>query len=522
MPAGIVEREAADPGGSRRSFLKLAGFSMAAAFLPGCTGPDEYEAVPFLRKPEEVTPGRSTWYATLCGGCPAGCGILARNRDGRPIKVEGNPEHPLSRGRTCAVGQAGVLALYDTLRLKAPLLDGKPAKWARIDERVQEALARIRERGGAVRVLTGSLGGPTATAAIRSFLEPFDDGRHVTYDALSCSAMLDAHADLFGRRLLPRLAFERAEVIVSFDADFLSTWISPVEYTLGYRAGRRLDAKGAPFSRHVHFESRLSLTGGNADYRVAVAPDEMVPALAALALALASRAGVEGPSKGVEVPAPPSARVRIEDAAKWLWDGPRGRTLVVCGVNDLEAQHLVVWINHLLGNYRVSPSEAADVKTLDLVRPARQRLGDDRALGTLLSEMEAGKVDALFVDACNPVYDLPGGSRIERALRNVGLVVAFSQWPDETAAVAHCVCPPPHYLESWADAEPVEGWVTCGQPTLGSFGDTRTLAESLAAFAGHPKTAYEIMRETWRAEVFPRQSATRDFDVFWEPAVHDG
>jgi len=206
---------------------------MAAAFLPGCGGPDEYEAVPFLQKPEEVTPGRSTWYATLCGGCSAGCGILARNRDGRPIKIEGNPTHPLSRGRTCAVGQAYVMSLYDTLRLKAPRLGGKPSAWAQVDRRVQEALTRIRKEGGAVRVLTGTLHGPTDTAALRRFLAPFPDARHVTYDALSCAALLDAHGDLFGRRVMPHLEFGRAEVVVSFDADFLSTWISPVEFTLG-------------------------------------------------------------------------------------------------------------------------------------------------------------------------------------------------------------------------------------------------------------------------------------------------
>jgi len=164
----------------RREFMRMAGFAVGATALMGCSRGVEHGVVPFLVRPEEVTPGKAYWYASVCGGCAAGCGLLAKGRDGRPIKLEGNPEHPLSGGGLCAIGQAGVVGLYDARRLHHPLRDGQRATWAEVDREIGDTLASLRSSGGSVRFLTDSVSGPAEREAIAAFLSRFQNGRHVT------------------------------------------------------------------------------------------------------------------------------------------------------------------------------------------------------------------------------------------------------------------------------------------------------------------------------------------------------
>ena len=218
-PAGAVQLD-------RRGFLQAAGFALAGVAATGCQRAPVEKAIPYLVKPVEVTPGRAYHYASTCGACPAGCGLLVKNRDGRPIKLEGDPEHPLSRGGLCAAGQASILGLYDSRRLGAPLIAGREASWEEVDADVTASLDRIEAEGGAVRFLTASIHSPTELASIESFLGRFGDARHIMYEPLSSSAILDAHQRTHGVRILPRYRFDRAKVILGFDADFLGTWIS--------------------------------------------------------------------------------------------------------------------------------------------------------------------------------------------------------------------------------------------------------------------------------------------------------
>ena len=438
---------------TRRSFLKLAGFS----FVTGCSRGLDHKAIPLLIKAEEITPGRATWYASLCGGCAAGCGILAKNREGRPIKVEGNPDHPFGGG-LCAVGQAGVLGLYDSQRLAQPMQDGKSATWAQVDATIAEKLKGAKR----VRFLTPTLHSPTQRHAIAEFLARFPDGRHVMADGLSQSALADAHAAMFSRRAVPRFHFDRAQVIASFDADFLGTWISPVEFTRDYRAGRNPDAPNAVVhSFHVQVESRMSLTGSNADQRMVLAPEEIGPALAALEKELAS-----GSPK--------------TDLGRRLFQAPPGSTLVVCGINRIAEQRITARINGLLKNYG---------STLDMKRPSYQAIGSEADLDTLRIDVAAGRIDALFVAGSNPLYDQPDQWDFEKT----GLVVSLAGSVDETAAAAHAICPDHHYLEAWNDAEPVDGahhGVATGAEAAGqdprAHREPRRLVRAHTGCAHHP------------------------------------
>lgn len=453
-----------EPDHSRRGFLKAAGFAFAGAALSGCSRAPAEKAMPYLLQPENMVAGRAQYYASTCGACTAGCGVLAKVRDGRPIKLEGNPDQPISRGATCAVGQASILGLYDSLRLKQPLSGGKPATWEAVDRAVLERLEQIRRAGGAVRYLSETVTSPTKQAVIDHFLSQFRNARHVMYDALSASAILDAHQLTHGARLLPHYRFDKADVVASFDADFLGTWISPVEFARDY-VSRRQPPK---MSWHVQFEGRMSLTGSKADRRVRTAPDEIHERLARLAERIAASHGGG------------------DDVAERLLHA-RGRSLVVCGTNDIHVQVLVNYVNHRLGNYGA---------TLDIERPSRQLQGSDRELAKLLEEIKAGQVAALFIDGVNPTAELPGPPD----LKNVGLLESFAGSMDETAERAHYVCPDHHYLESWADAEPVAGLVSLTQPAIRPLGSTRAVIETLAAWSGRPAKAYDLLRERWQAD----------------------
>jgi molybdopterin-containing oxidoreductase family iron-sulfur binding subunit len=434
--------------------------------------------------------------------------VLAKVRDGRPIKLEGNPEHPVSQGGLCATGQASILGLYDSERLRHPLKEWKPSTWADVDREIAADLETIRRERGAVRFLTGTIHSPTIRAAIQDFLKPFPDARHVIYDSVSHSALLDAHEKTHGVRVLPRFYFDKAEVIASFDADFLGTWISPVEYTADYRAGRNLEAKRVSY--HVQFEARLSVTGSKADQRFAVAPGDLGPLLTYLVQRIARKAG--SPFASGQADAAAVKEPFLDELAERLWRA-RGRSLVVCGANEVRQQILCNYINHLLGNYGA---------TLDLEKPSMQSQGDDQELGNLLDEMRKGKIKALFVHGVNPAFDLPGGDSLHRALENVPLLASFAQRLDETAVLARYVLPEPHYLESWSDHESVSGVVSISQPVLHRLGETRSLAETISAWGGSPKPSYDLVRDTWRTSVFPRQKKERDFETFWERALHDG
>jgi molybdopterin-containing oxidoreductase family iron-sulfur binding subunit len=509
VPQGPESASEAGSGFSRRDFLRAAGFTFTGVLLGGCQRAPEQEAIPLLDQPEGIVAGQASYYASTCAACSAGCGLLVKSRDGRPIKLEGNPEHPVSKGGLCAAGQASLLGLYDRLRLQHPLKEGRESGWAEIDRDIRARLATIRRQGGAVRVLSGTLTSPTTRALLERFLGGFADARHVVYDPLSCSAVLDAHERTHGVRVLPRYHLDRAEVIAGFDADFLGTWVSPVEFTRAYRAGRPLTGKEPRSSYRVQVESRLSLTGSKADERVCVAPEDLRAVLTHLALGLARQARVRLDAAPAGLPAP-LAEV-CDRLVRRLWQA-RGRSLVLCGSQDVPTQVVCNFSNHLLENYG---------RTLDVERPSLQRQGSDRDLEALLRELEAGKVAALFILDSNPVYDLPSGATAQ-ALRRVPLLVCCGERLDETARLARYVCPHPHYLESWGDAEPVSGILGLRQPTIPRLGDTRPLLESLAAWMGEAKPVYDLLRRHWEAHVFPRQAREKSFQAFWDRTVHDG
>ncbi len=498
------------PGMDRRSFLRLTGFSFAAAGAAACSRAVPSLALPQVTADEHVVPGRDYWIASTSWADGSGSGVLVRCLDGRPLKLEGNPDHPLNQGGLTASCQASLLSLYDDRRFDGPQRAGAPGTWDDVDGALRAELERIRSDGGRVRVLTPTLTGPSTLARIATLLDSVPDGRHVMYDALSCSALLDAQRSAHGVRVLPRYDLARADVLAVFDADPLGTWISPAEYSAGYRASRQPDASPPRMSRHWQFEARLSLTGSRADQRVLVAPWETRPALTRLARAVAERSGtpVPGPAQAA-TDVRPELHDALDSLATELW-AHRGAGLVLCGRNDHHAQVLVCWINELLGNVG---------NTVLLDTPSQQRRGDDRALAALRDELLAGDVD-LLITSGNPAYELPG---LAQALGQAGTLACTSAQPDETSALADLVFPESHELERWDDSEPHAGLFATTQPTLPPLRDGRTLRASFARWAGDARDDRTLLRDAWERDLAPRrQAADEPFGVWFDRVLERG
>ncbi len=492
----------------RRRFLEAAGFSLSLAAFSGCGRAPVQLALPFVEQPENTLPGQVRTYASTCSGCPAACGLLVSTRDGRPLKMEGMPAHPLSQGGLCAVGQALPLGLYDSHRLDHPLQGGKPAKWEDVDRTITQRL-RAAATEGAVRVVTAPVHSPTLVDGIEKFLEPFADGRHVTLDTISCSAILDAHQTTHGVRRLPHYQLDHAQVIVSLGADFLGTWISPVEFTAAWRKQRVPTAEHPDMSYHVHFEGRMSLTGSNADKRFRLAPSQYGNLLNHLAAQLAHLA--EQPTLAGNLDDPPIPADELAALAQRLWKS-RGKNLVLCDSQNVADQALVNYINDLLGNYG---------QTLDLTRPSQQRSSDDRQLLQLIDELKSGQVTALLVAGTDLAHHLPARKQLLEALGKVPLIISLAEREDDFASHAHFVCPDHHPLESWMDAEPIAGLISLVQPTVQPLRGTRSILESLARWSGRTESAYEILQSTWERKIFPR-SGKSQFEAFWQQSLHDG
>ncbi len=503
--------EDAKDGIKRRDFLQLMTGAFAALAAGGCRFQKPAEKiVPALVAPEEGLPGQAAWYATTCGACPAACGALAKVRDGRPIKLEGNPEHPVSRGGLCARGQGSLLDLYDSQRYAGPRVAGAPVDWDTADLEVIRALERARASGKAVRLLSPTWASPSARAELARLRARFPSLRHVVYDEPSLQASISAHRLTHGRAALPSYHLEKAKAIVSFDADFLGTWGSPVQFTKDWAARRKPDVEPGLMSWHAQFEARMSPTGANADLRVPVKPSERYGTIVELGRLVAQKTGWSGavPPSG---PTSVSRSVLLQTAAALVAE--RRRAVVLCGAADVASHAAANWLNHMLGAYE---------SIADLERPAAFASGEEGGFDALLAELDRGEVAVLIVRGCNPAQDHPRAADFRKAAGKAGLVVSLAGRPDETAKLARIVCPEHHYLESWSDHDAHGGVISLSQPALSPLRGTRGALETFARWDGRRATDYESIRSYFRSSVLPRQKKTRSFETFWEDAVRLG
>jgi len=472
---------------NRRDFFKIVSVSGAAAAAGGCQQASE-TILPLVVPNEQLVPGVASWFATVCRECPAGCGVIARNREGRVVKLEGNPDHPVNAGALCMRGQAALQGLYHPDRIAGPLVrEGsagfKSATWDAASKTVSDKIAALRSggKGRAIAVVTqlenGSLGGMLDRWAQALGARP-----RVTLEPFAYEAIRAANRQTFNRDAIPYYAFEDAEVVLSFGADFIETWLSNVNYARGF--ARMHSFRDGRAGTYIHVEPRQSLTASNADEWVRNAPGtEGLLALAILkamvdegaadkrfAEAVASvdlKRAADESGVGVET---------IKHIAKVFSHAKPGLAVgsgvSVSGTNATQTQVAINLLNAAAGNVG---------KTV--------RFGPDSAYGkvtpysevaSLAGAMGSGEIEVVILGpGVNPAFTLPSGLKLADAVRKVPLVVSFANVPDQTSELAHVVLPSTHWLESWGDYAPREGVVGFLQPTMSPIRDARPMGDSL-------------------------------------------
>lgn len=468
----------------RRDFLKYLGFSTAAAALAASCEVPVKHSIPFANRPEDIVPGVANYYATTYVHEGDAVSIVAKVRDGRPIKLEGNELSSLTGGGTSARVQASVLDLYDGARLRFPTIAGKEATFEAIDKELATAIT------GNVVLLSSTVNSPSSAEVINQFLAKYPNSKHVTYDAISYSGILSANKACYGKQIIPSYKFDAAKAIVSIGADFLGTWISPVEYAKAYAKGKKLNPKNPEMSRHIAFETVASLTGSNADQRFLHRPSETGAVVLGLLNAINGAAVNVGDKKLAE---------GIEKAAKAL-KAANGDALVVCGSNDTNVQIVVNAINEAIG---------ANGKTIDYNTANNSRAGIDGDFATLLDT----KVDTLIVLNSNPVYTWSDSKKVENWIKGIATTISFNPRQDETSVLCKYQVPSHHYLESWGDAEIVTGHYSFVQPTINPLFKTRQWQDSLLKWSGSTADYNATLKTFW---------ATKLGGASWDKALQDG
>jgi molybdopterin-containing oxidoreductase family iron-sulfur binding subunit len=490
-------------GDTRRDFLKAMGFTISAATLAACEAPIR-KAIPYVVKPVDVDPSIPNYYASTFIDGGDYCSVVVKTREGRPIKIKGNNLSPITQGRVNAQVEASVLSLYDSQRIQGPVINREPATWSDLDEAVT---SQLRD-ASSVALVSYTILSPSTQATIDRLLAAYPNMRHVVYDPISSEGILEANRQSFGQAVIPAYDFSKADTIVSFGADFLGTWIAPIVYARQYGDTRKLGSDKKKMSRHYQFESNLSLTGANADYRAQIRASQEGLLVGHLYNLLAARAGSPTAkiNKTAEVPL-------LAKAANDLW-ASRGKSLVVSGSNDPAVQSMVNAINGLLRNYGT---------TIDLQNPAYYRQGSIRAMDQLAQQAGQGSLDGVIFYNCNPVYDYYNGAALAEGLNKVKLKISTSDRLDETTVLADYIAPDNHYLESWNDAQPQGGHLSLAQPTITPIFDTRQAQSTFLTWSGSRQTDYyQFLRDRWRSTAFAAQDAEGSFENFWNTALYKG
>ncbi|MCM4155348.1 TAT-variant-translocated molybdopterin oxidoreductase [Gramella sp. AN32] len=470
---------------SRRDFLKYVGFSTAAATLAACEGP-VVKSIPYVVQPERIVPGIANYYASTIADGFDFASVLVKTREGRPIKIENNDMSTFKGGVNARV-HASVLSLYDTKRVKRPMIEGRNVSWEEFD---REVAGKLDSAEGEIVLLTQTFASPSTTKLIQEFSSKYGNARHIVYDSISEDAALNAFQSKYGRRALPNYDFSKAEMIVGVGADFLGDWQGG-GFDAGYAKTRI--PKNGKMSRHIQFEANMTLSGANADKRFPATPSQQLAILKALA----------GYSSGGSSTSELDSKIddAVVKAARQLRQaGSKG--VLVCGLPDEEAQKMALEVNERIGSQVIDTTNARMI-----------RQGDSSAVAQLIEDMNNGSVGALLIAGLNPVHTVPNSKEFVEGMRKVGTVIDFAVRTDETSKLCKYVAAAPHFLESWGDVQFSENTFSIMQPTIKPLFDTRQIQDSLLKWADNNTSYYEYIKETWGAGFGGKD---------WNHAVQDG
>lgn len=502
---------------NRRDFLKFLGFSVAAATVAACEAPVT-KAIPYVVKPEDVTPGMPTWYATTYYDGSSYGSILVKTREGRPIFIKGNRDQGINKGVVNAQIIASVLGLYESARLTDASINGAAKGLATVDSEIISALKTANK----VTLFSNTIISPSLQGAVAEFAAGLGEGKfeHIQYDAVSYAGMRAANKESFGLTIggvaendgiIPDYDFSQAKTIVSIGADFLNSWLLPTQFSRQFGETRNPD--GEWMSTFFMFESAMSITGSNADYRGLIKPSEQASVLAYILKAF-------GVATDVSTALPDAAK-KVADRAIAELKKSKANSLVVAGSNNKAVQILTNKLNEVLGAY---------TKTINVNNPINLYRSEDAKVQKFVGDVIAGKASdvVIFLDT-NPVYSLPNGEEFGKAISKIKTSVAISQFADETASKAKYIVPALHALEAWNDYNPTAAHYATAQPTIRPLGaNTSSPIESFLVWAGKAnrggkdsKVAYDYIKSNWQTHGFTSQTKYTTPEDYWNIVVHN-
>jgi len=529
---------------SRRNFVKVMGASLALAGLSGCVIQPPEQIVPYVQQPKGMLPGKPNFFATAMSLGGVGVGLLAKAYEGRPVKVEGNPDHPGSKGATDLLAQASILSMYDPDRSQEVTFRGVPKSWKVFMDELRAAIEENRKDGGAgVRFLTETVTSPTLIDQFAKIKTELPNSKWIQYEPINADNAMAGAKMAFGAPAQAIYKFERAERILSLDADIFSDF--NVGYIKDYAKGRAFSEEKKHINRLYMVEPTVSITGAKADHRLAVKPSQM----AEVAKAIAAAVGVSG------------ATSSYKENAKWIAEmakdmaAHKGKSLVVAGESQSPLVHaLANAMNGALGNV------GETVTFAEPMSPNTDKLQIEQ-LRELIGEIDSGQVRMLIILGGNPVYNTPADLKLNAArMVKVPLRAHLGLYADETAELCQWHVAEKHYLEGWSDTRSYDGTATVVQPLIQPLYDGKNAHEVVQLFLreNFDKKDYDIVKEYWQrtnitaapAKVEANTAATasaastenshatspantngsapaapaaaRSFDDNWRKAVHDG
>lgn len=517
---------------SRRRFLALLGASSAFATVACTDYRDKGEIIPYNSKPEDVLPGRANYYASSVSNGMNNYGVLVKTREGRPVKIQGNPEHPVTKGKIDNQAEASILNLYNPERIDGPkkknygMLQDIP--WKDVDKIIKEALAGSSKSGKEIAIITNSVLSPAYIRILNEFNTKYSTAKIYSYELFNDDTRQQAWKACYGGGLFPVIKWDEAKTILLLDADVMGSEGNYTENAMQIMVNRNPD-KPDTFNRLYCAESVFSLTGLSADYRFRLTPEMQFTFVMSLINELSAKGAISLPS---EIRSAASAfsigkfvsdnklndkhiKYLVEDLA-----AGKGKSIVYCGDKlPSNVQIAVNVLNELLGNNKLY-SETKPVRLAEYTNYA--------GFANLVKSMKAKSVGAVINIDCNPVFNMPMDVDFDNGLKNVPLVITLTQAENETSLVSHYVLPLNHDLESWGDYQTREGIITLQQPVIEPLYNTRQKEAILLEWIAEKeseepnKEFHKYLMDYWSKEVYPKLNLAADFNTFWYSALHDG
>ena len=515
-------------GLSRRKFLALLSAS-AALTVTACTNyHNNGEIISYNKKPEEVLPGIANYYASTCNGCEQACGILIKTREGRPIKVDGNPDHPINKGKICSKGQASILNLYDPERLTDPLIMGRKNNWKSVDSSIINVLNDAQKSGQEIAIVTGAVNSPTTKKVLDDFVAKYPNTKIYSYSLFNDQQRRNGWTECYGSDEYPSIKWDEANVILSLDADFLGNEGSFIESMRKYTSKRETFQK-TDFNRLYVAEGRMSATGMMADYRFRISPDSQFDFVMSLINEFSNNSSaitLDANFKSIvgkyslSKYAHQFGKEKLDYLIKDL-NNNRGKAIIYTGETLEKEVHIAVnLLNEILGN--TSLYNYTSVFKMIVKRSTPEEISQ------LVDSMNNGKVGVVIHFDLNPVFSLPEDFGYASALKKVKTAISLTEETNESSAIVNYTLPINHTFESWGDAFVRTGVYSLQQPVIEPIFNTRQKEAVLLTWIAGDANAYNkdlyhnYLMNNFNSEIYSKKNTFADAKSFWYSALNDG